>query len=92
MDTASKAGLTGTSLAGGGLTVTTATLSAPTANLGGYATAQIVAGKVGMGGGPALSVAIKAVGGPLVAGTIASVGVGVVIWGAFKFVGWLASS
>jgi hypothetical protein len=55
----------------------TASLSGSVANLGGYATAQIVAASVGIGGGPALSVGIAAVGGPLVAGAIVTAGVGV---------------
>ena len=65
----------------GTLTCITASISGPAANLGGYATAQVVASAIGVSGGPALSAGIAAVGGPLVAGTIATAGVGVVAAG-----------
>jgi hypothetical protein len=55
---------------------TTATLSGPVVNLGGYATAQILVGT-----GPALSTTIAAVGGPIVVGTLAATGVGIAIVG-----------
>jgi hypothetical protein len=45
----------------------------PAANLGGYAVAQVIAGSVGLGG-PALSTAIAAVGGPVVAGAAVAAG------------------
>ena len=83
MQDETKAGLIATGGAGAGLVGTTATLSAPTMNLGGYATAQIVASKVGLGG-PWLSVAIKSVGGPMLAGSVASLGVGFATWGVWK--------
>lgn len=69
------AGGTGASLVGA-----TAALSGPVANLGGYAVAQMVAGSVGLGG-PALSVGIAAVGGPVVVGAALAAGVG---YGAYR--------
>lgn len=64
------------------MTGITAGLSAPLANLGGYATAQVIASSIGVGGGPALSAGIAAVGGPIVAGALASTGVGILVAGA----------
>lgn len=55
-------------------------LSGPAVNLGGYAVAQTVAGTVGLGG-PALSVAIAAVGGPVVVGAVIVTGVGALVYG-----------
>jgi len=85
-------GFTGATMTGGTLTYLTSSLTPPLANLGGYATAQIVAG--GMGtctgisiGGPALSSAISAIGGPIVAGTILSGGGALVTAGA-TFIGY----
>ena len=79
-------GTVGAAGTGGTLVGITAGLSGPAANLGGYATAQIVASAVGGGsmgvGGPALAAAVAAVGGPVIAGTIAVVAVGAVIGGA----------
>ncbi len=54
----------------------TASLTGPAAHLGGYATAQIL-----LGGGPALSTGIAAIGGPVVAGALASTGVGLAVIG-----------
>ena len=83
---AGRAGLVGTAVTAGSLIVTTSKLAAPVANLGGYATAQIVAKnltKVGISlGGPIqVSKMVNAVGGPKVAGTIVAVGVGVTLAG-----------
>lgn len=64
------------------LSVITARLSAPLSNLGGYGTAQIVAGKLASVGlkvpqGPALTKLISSVGGPKVASAGVAIGVGV---------------
>lgn len=63
------------------LTVITARLAAPLSNLGGYGTAQVVAGKLADIGlhvpqGPALTKLIASVGGPKVAAAGVAVGVG----------------
>jgi len=88
----------GSAAAGGTATVTTlggitASLSAPLANLGGYATAQIIAGTIGVGGGPALATGIAAIGGPLVATGLATGGVALVLgvggYGVYKLVKFL---
>lgn len=71
---------TGASLVGA-----TAALTGPVANLGGYAVAQMLAGSVGLGG-PALSVGIAAIGGPVVAGAAAAAGVG---YGAYRIAKWV---
>lgn len=55
---------------------TTAALSPPLANLGGYATAQILAPS--FMAGPAMSSAIATVGGPLIAGALAATGIGLI--------------
>jgi len=68
---------------GGTLVGTTAALSGPAANLGGYATAQILGSSLGLGG-PSLSTAIAALGGPAVVGTVATGGLALVAAG----VGW----
>jgi hypothetical protein len=85
-----KAGLAASGVTGVVLTGITATLSGPAANLGGYATAQIVASALGLGalgiGGPALSVVIAAVGGPVVAGGLAVAAVGGTVYGGAKLV------
>jgi len=83
---AGRAGLVGTAVTAGSLIVTTSKLAAPVANLGGYATAQIVAKnltKIGISlGGPVqVSKMVSAVGGPKVAGAIVAVGVGVTVAG-----------
>jgi hypothetical protein len=70
---------------GAGLAGATAALTGPAANLGGYAVAQVVAGSVGLGG-PALSTAIAAVGGPVVAGAAVAAGVG---YGAYRVAKWI---
>ena len=75
------AGITAATLVG-----ITANLSAPLANLGGYATAQIVGKgltKIGLslGSAPQIAHLVKSVGGPKVAGTIVVVGVGVAVAG-----------
>ena len=72
-------GGTGASLIGA-----TAALWGPAANFGGDAVAQMVAGSVGLRG-PALSVGIAAMGGPLVAGAAAA-GVG---YGAYSVTKWI---
>lgn len=68
------------------LSVITARLSAPLANLGGYGTAQVVAGKLASVGlkvpqGPALTKLVSAVGGPKVAAAGVAVGVGLAVAG-----------
>ena len=68
---------------GAGLASATASLSAPAANLGGYVTAQSIAGTVGAGG-PWLSAAIAAVGGPVVAGALLSAAVAGLAYGGTK--------
>lgn len=70
---------------GAGLAGATAALTGPAANLGGYAVAQVMAGSVGLGG-PALSTAIAAVGGPVVAGAAVAAGVG---YGAYRVAKWI---
>jgi hypothetical protein len=83
---AAVGGVVGATGTGSTLVGITAGLSGPAANLGGYATAQIVASGVGAGsigiGGPALATAVAFVGGPIVAGAILTVGVGAAIGGA----------
>lgn len=79
------AGVIAAGSTGAGLMGATATLSGPVANLGGYATAQIIAGSFGMGG-PALSAGIAAVGGPVVVGAAVATGVGV---GVYSVARWL---
>ena len=74
------AGLAAGAGTGAGFAGATAALTGPAANLGGYAVAQVVAGSVGLGG-PALSTAIAAVGGPVVAGAVVAAGVG---YGAYR--------
>lgn len=64
------------------LSVITARLAAPASNLGGYATAQIVAGKLANIGlavpqGPALTKLVSSIGGPKVAAAGVAIGVGV---------------
>jgi hypothetical protein len=68
-----------------GLAGATAALTGPAASLGGYAVAQVMAGSVGLGG-PALSTAIAAVGGPVVAGAAVAAGVG---YGAYRVAKWI---
>lgn len=70
---------------GAGLAGATAALTGPAANLGGYAVAQVMAGSVGLGG-PALSTAIAAVGGPVVAGAAVAAGIG---YGAYRVAKWI---
>lgn len=79
------AGLAAGAGTGAGLAGATAALSGPAANLGGYAVAQMMAGSVGLGG-PALSTAIAAVGGPVVAGAAVAAGVG---YGAYRVAKWI---
>ena len=71
---------------------TTAALSGPAANLGGYATAQILLGS--WAGGPALSTTIAMVG-PVAAGAIAATGVGLAIvglgYGGYHLYKWVIS-
>jgi hypothetical protein len=67
---------------GGTLVGITAGLSGPAANLGGYATAQIVAGSVApILAGPGLTTSIAVLGGPLVAGGLVIAGVGALGYG-----------
>lgn len=68
------------------LTVITANLSAPLSNLGGYATAQVVAKKITSLGlsvpqGPGLSKLVTAVGGPKMAAAGVAIGVGIAVAG-----------
>ena len=79
------AGLAAGAGTGAGLAGATAALTGPAANLGGYAVAQVMAGSVGLGG-PALSTAIAAVGGPVVAGAAVAAGVG---YGAYRVAKWI---
>ena len=79
------AGLAAGAGTGAGLVGATAALTGPAANLGGYAVAQVVAGSVGLGG-PALSMGIAAVGGPVVAGAAVAAGVG---YGAYRLAKWI---
>ena len=72
---AAISGGVGGAAAGGTLVGTTAMLTGSAANLGGYATAQIVGSSLLGVGGPGVSAGIAAVGGPLVAGTLATGGV-----------------
>lgn len=80
-----KAALIGGAIGAAGtattLTVMTARLAAPLSNLGGYGTAQVIAGKLANLGmhvpqGPALTKLISSVGGPKVAAAGVAVGVG----------------
>ena len=82
---AHNAGLAAGAGTGAGLAGATAALTGPAAILGGYAVAQVMAGSVGLGG-PALSTAIAAVGGPVVAGAAVAAGVG---YGAFRLANWI---
>ena len=75
-------GAIGTVAAAGTLIGMTKTLAYPASNLGGYATAQVVAknlGKIGLnvGSGPQLAKTISSMGGPKSAGALTAVGVGV---------------
>ena len=79
------AGLAAGAGTGAGLAGATAALSGPAANLGGYAVAQVMAGSVGLGG-PALSTAIAAFGGPVVAGAAVAAGVG---YGTYRVAKWI---
>ncbi len=79
---AEVAGCAATAGTGGGFIGATAALAAPTANLGGYAVAQMIAGSVGCGG-PWLSGAIAAVGGPVVVGAVVAGGLG---YGVYRLV------
>jgi len=79
------AGLAAGAGTGAGLAGATAALTGPAANLGGYAVAQVMAGSVGLGG-PALSTAIAAIGGPVVAGAAVAAGVG---YGAYRVAKWI---
>lgn len=73
-----------------GLTTITTGLSAPAANLGGYATAQIVASASGAStlgiGGPALTTAIAAMGGPIIAGLALAGGLGLLTYGGLRLI------
>lgn len=79
------AGCAASAASGGAMLGATAALSGPVANLGGYAVAQMVAGSVGLGG-PALSVGIAAVGGPVVVGVAAAGAVG---YAAYALASWI---
>lgn len=87
---AAAAGVGAAGVTGGGLVAVTAGLSGPAANLGGYATAQIVASASGASalgiGGPALTTAIAAMGGPITAGIVFSGGVGFLTYGSIKLI------
>lgn len=80
-------GAIGTTATAATLIGITAGLKYPLSNLGGYATAQIVAkniNKVGLAvpTGPALTSLVSKVGGPRVAGAGVAVGVGLLVAGA----------
>lgn len=83
-------GVIGTAGTAGALIAITSKLAPPLSNLGGYATAQVVAksvngvvGKVGLKvpTGPALTKIVSKVGGPKVAGAVTAVAVGAVVAG-----------
>lgn len=83
-------GAVGTVTTGAVLVGITRSLAPPAANLGGYATAQVVAkginsviGKVGLKlpTGPALTRIVSKVGGPKVAGTVTALAAGAVVAG-----------
>jgi LysM repeat protein len=79
-------GAIGTIGTAGALTAITATLAPPLSNLGGYGTAQLVAGKLADLGlkvptGPALSKLVSSVGGPKIAAAGVAVGVGIAVAG-----------
>lgn len=80
-------GVTGAAVTGLTFVAITNSLKGPIANLGGYATAQIVAKNVNKLGfalptGPALAKTISSVGGPKSAGTAVAIGVGIAAAGA----------
>lgn len=81
------AGAGTTAVTGTTLTAITATLGAPTANLGGYATAQIVASSLFGTGGPWLASAIATAGGPVTVTVLVSIGLGGAAWGGVKLFG-----
>ena len=83
----SAAGIVSASATGGSLVGYTAALSGPAANLGGYATAQVVASTLPLvSGGPTLAVGIATLGGPVTAGVLLCVGVGVTVYGGCKLI------
>lgn len=87
------AGATTSAATTGTFIAVTASLSGPAANLGGYATAQIVVGStVSSLAGPALATVISTVGGPVVAGGIVVVGAGALVFGGVKLIGRLFGS
>lgn len=73
---AKRNGIIAGAATGAHLVGSTAALTGSAANLGGYITAQTVASSLGLTAGPALSVGIAAIGGPVVAGALAVAGVG----------------
>lgn len=80
-------GVAGAAVTGLTFVAITASLKAPLSNLGGYATAQIVAKNVNKVGlslptGPALTKAVSKMGGPKSTGTMVALGVGVAVAGA----------
>jgi|FLYL01.1.fsa_nt_gi hypothetical protein len=81
-------GAAGSAATAGTCIAVTTSLTGPIAHLGGYATAQII-----LGGGPALSTGIATIGGPIVAGAIASAGVGLAIialgYGGYHLYKWV---
>jgi len=83
----SAAGIVSASATGGSLIGYTVALTGPAANLGGYATAQVVASSLPLvSGGPALSLAVAALGGPATAGVLLCVGVGATVYGGCKLI------
>jgi len=65
----------------------TAGLCHPAANLGGYATAQMVASSLVGVGGPVVATTVATLGGPIVAGALLVVGTGALIFSAVKLLG-----
>lgn len=84
---ASALAATGSAGTGGLLIGITTGLSGPSANLGGYITAQMVASSVAGMGGPTVATAVAVVGGPVVAGALVIFGTGALIFGGVKLLG-----
>lgn len=60
-------GTAGAAGVGGGLYIGSSLIAWPVSNFGGYALAQVL-----LGGGPSVSAAIAAIGGPFIAGLLVS--------------------
>jgi hypothetical protein len=89
---ANAAGVGAAGATGGTLVAITSGLAGPAANLGGYATAQIVASTLAPSlAGPALATGISIIGGPVIAGGALAIGVGAAAYGCCKVVSRLFS-